>query len=198
MTNDPPDRRKCKGRTNGRPCKAYPVKGALVCIAHGGGAPQVKAKARVRAELMAWGLDAPTVDPGQTLLRLVSQSAARAEAYALELFGLLDTDETGQLKAALVGDIWITGDDGKGHKAGEYVRALALLEAQERDRCANFCRIAIAAGLAERQVRIAEQQGQLLAGILREIIGDAELALTTDQRTVLPAVIRRHVQELTA
>lgn len=198
MTPGPPQKRKCKGSTRGRPCGAWAVRGAMVCKSHGGMAPQVQAKARVRAELMAWGLDAPTVDPGQTLLRLVSQSAARAEAYAAELFALIDGDDTGQLKAALVGDIWITGEDGKGHKAGEYVRALALLEAQERDRCANFCRIAIAAGLAERQVRIAEQQGQLLAGILREIIGDAELGLSTEQRTVLPAVIRRHVQELTA
>lgn len=192
-------RRKCKGKNRaGGPCKKWPVKGALVCESHGGKAPQVAARARVRAELMAWGLDAPTVDPGQTLLRLVSQSAARAEAYATELFAQLDADTDGQLKAALVAEIWIPTDDGVRYKAGEYIRALALLEAQERDRCANFCRIAIAAGLAERQVRIAEQQGQLLAGILREIIGDAELALTTDQRTVLPAVIRRHVQELTA
>lgn len=193
----PRARAKCKGRKpDGSPCGRWPIKGALVCGSHGGRAPQVAAKAKVRAELMAWGLDAPTVDPGQTLLRLVSQSAARAERYALELFGMLAADEDGSLRKALTGDVWITDEDGAGHKAGEYIRALAILEAQERDRCANFCRIAIAAGLAERQVRIAEQQGQLLATVLREIIGDEQLALTADQRTVLPAVIRRHVEAL--
>ena len=189
--------RKCKGRNRqGSPCQKWPVKGALVCELHGGKAPQVAARAKIRAELMSWGLDAPTVDPGQTLLRLVSQSAARAERYALELFAKLGDDEDGSLKAALVAEIWVPAESGEKYRAGEYIRALAQLEAQERDRCANFCRIAIAAGLAERQVRIAEQQGQLLATILRQIIGDDQLALSAEQRTVLPAVIRRHVAEL--
>jgi hypothetical protein len=184
-------RSKCKGKTRGRPCEAWPVKGALVCIAHGGGAPQVQAKARVRVELMSWGLDAQTVDPGETLLRLVSQSAARAERYARELFDKLADDEDGALRKALVADVWIVDLEGEAHKAGEYVRALAKLEADERDRCANFCRIAIAAGLAERQVRLAERQGQMIAEVLRTVMGDPELGLTEAQKIALPAVARR-------
>jgi hypothetical protein len=38
----------------------------------------------------------------------------------------------------------------------EAVRGLADLEAKERERCANFATKAIAAGLAERTVRVAE------------------------------------------
>ncbi len=49
------------------------------------GAQQVKAKAAVRAELIGWGLGDATVDPGEVLLRLVTQSAARAERYAMLL-----------------------------------------------------------------------------------------------------------------
>jgi hypothetical protein len=41
---------------------------------------------------------------------------------------------------------------------GEAIRGLADLEAKERERCANFATKAIAAGLAERTVRIAERQ----------------------------------------
>jgi hypothetical protein len=49
-----------------------------VCRWHGGAAGQVKAKAAVRAEVLNWGLGDSHVDPGEVLLRLVNQSAARA------------------------------------------------------------------------------------------------------------------------
>ena len=55
------------------------------CVAVTAGAQQVKAKAAVRAELLGWGLGDTTVDPGEVLLRLVTQSAARAERYAMLL-----------------------------------------------------------------------------------------------------------------
>jgi hypothetical protein len=42
-------------------------------------------KAAVRAELLGRGLGDSTVDPGEVLLRLVTQSAARAERYAMLL-----------------------------------------------------------------------------------------------------------------
>jgi hypothetical protein len=40
-------------RTNGEPCKRPPIEGANVCRTHGGGAPQVKAAAKVRLEMAA-------------------------------------------------------------------------------------------------------------------------------------------------
>jgi hypothetical protein len=85
-------------------------------------------------------------------LQLVTQSAARAQRYASELEALVDEEG---LAAAMVGEIEIPTKHG-GYKAGEYIRGLAQLEAQERDRCANFATKAVAGGLAERQVRLAE------------------------------------------
>lgn len=170
------------------------MRGAAVCGVHGGRAPQVRARALVRAEVSSWGLTDEHVDPGETLLRLVSQSARRANLYA----GLLERayDAAGRLHAAvadghdpgaegdaempnpagnalrdleqildtggvgvLIGKTWASaGADGLIYASGEAVRALARLEAEERDRCANFAAKAVAAGLAERQVRLAEQQ----------------------------------------
>jgi hypothetical protein len=46
---------------------------------------QVKVKAASRAEVMNWSLGDSIVDPGEVLLRLVTQSAARAQRYASEL-----------------------------------------------------------------------------------------------------------------
>jgi hypothetical protein len=90
----------------------------------------------------------------------VTQSAARAQRYASELEQLVDDEG---LAAAMVGEIEIPTKHG-GYKAGEHIRGLAQLEAQERDRCANFATKAVAAGLAERTVRVAERQESVDGG----------------------------------
>lgn len=167
--------------------------GGTVCRVHGGSAPQVRAKAEVRAEVMRWGLGDTTVDPGEVLLRLVSQSAARADRYAAELEALVGDDEDGALRKALIAEVWIPTEAGETYKAGEYVRALAKLEGEERDRCATFAAKAIAAGLAERQVRLAERQGELLAEVLRNVMADPTLGMSVDQQALLPGVIRKHL-----
>lgn len=178
---------KCTGHTSaGNPCKNGAVKGAFVCHKHGASAPQVKAKAAVRAELMSWGLDAPTVDPGETLLKLVSQSAARAQRYADELEAM--AAENDNLRDALIREA-----HGEFGPVGEYARGLVILEAQERERCANWATKAIAAGLAERTVRLAERQGALIADVLRAVMGDPTLGLSEEQRRAMPDVIRRHL-----
>jgi len=180
-------KRTCTGTTKaGTPCKRPPIAGALVCRVHGGAAPQVKAKAAVRAEVMRWGLGDAHIDPGEVLLRLVSQSAVRAERYAAELDE--HVAESNTLREALVAQAY-----GEFGPVGEYIRGLATLEAQERDRCANFAAKAIAAGLAERQVRLAERQGALIAEVLRSVMADEALGLSEEQRHAMPGVIRRHL-----
>lgn len=146
----------------------------------------MKAKAAIRADMISWGLDAPTVDPGDTLLKLVSQSASRAQRYAAELEDMVAGSDT--LRGALIREAY-----GEFGPVGEYARGLVQLEAQERERCASWCTKAIAAGLAERQVRLAERQGALIADVLRAVMGDATLGLSDQQRSVMPDVIRRHL-----
>lgn len=177
---------RCTGhKKNGEPCKGWRHPGSTVCKRHLPN-PQARANAAVRAEVMRWGLDAVTVDPGETLLKLVSQSAARAQRYADELEELVG--ESASLREALVAQAY-----GEFGPVGEYVRGLATLEAQERDRCATFAAKAIAAGLAERQVRLAERQGALIADVLRAVLSDATLGLSDEQRRAAPDVIRRHL-----
>src|SRR4051794_3536948 len=77
-----------RNRTGGQ-CKRKAIVGATVCYMHGGKTPKVAANAAVRAEVMQWGLTDVTADPGETLLRLVTQSAARAQRYADELEALV-------------------------------------------------------------------------------------------------------------
>jgi hypothetical protein len=219
----------CKAisKQSGQQCKRKAIPGGTVCRYHGGGAQQVKAKAAVRAEVMAWGLGDSHVDPGEVLLRLVTQSAARAERYALLLeeayeaaerlkrsfdAGALEIDESKVMAdtaredldrifntggvAALVGNTYGAAKDVGVYVTGEAIRGLADLEAKERERCANFATKAIAAGLAERTVRVAERQGQLMVEMVQAAL--REVDLSPEQASAFKAALARQARELTA
>jgi hypothetical protein len=132
-----------------------------------------KRRRAIRVEFMNCVLGDSHVDPGEVLLRLVTQSAARAQRYASELEALVDEEG---LAAAMVDELEIPTKHGS-YKAGEYIRGLAQLEAQERDRCAGFATKAVAAGLAERTVRVAERQGQLMAEMVQAALREVNLSL---------------------
>lgn len=180
-------KRVCSGtNAEGGPCARPPMKGATVCYKHGGNAPATRRKAIVRAEVEAWGVNDDLLDPGLVLLRLVAQSARRAEFYASllaaayqaaddadqqqreqeedeDLLGVGDP-EPARVRVpagvrALIGKKFTVTPDGDRVEVSEAIRGLVLLETQERKLCADFASKAITAGLAERQVRIAEQQG---------------------------------------
>jgi hypothetical protein len=223
--NAPAVRCKATSKQTGKQCKNWAIKGGEVCRKHGGGASQVKAKAAIRAEVLNWGLGDSHVDPGEVLLRLVTQSAARAEHYSRllqEAFeaaerlkqahdagmqidapgdDLADTAETARRDldrifntggvAALVGNTYGAAKDVGVYVTGEAIRGLADLEAKERERCANFATKAVAAGLAERQVRLAERQGELLAQVIRGVLD--ELGLSAEQKQLAPEVVRRYL-----
>jgi hypothetical protein len=219
----------CKAisKQSGQQSKRKAIPGGTVCRYHGGGAQQVKAKAAVRAEVMAWGLGDSHVDPGEVLLRLVTQSAARAERYALLLeeayeaaerlkrsfdAGALEIDESKVMAdtaredldrifntggvAALVGNTYGAAKDVGVYVTGEAIRGLADLEAKERERCANFATKAIAAGLAERTVRVAERQGQLMVEMVQAAL--REVDLSPEQASAFKAALARQARELTA
>jgi hypothetical protein len=119
-----------------------------------------------------------------------SIARARAQRYAEELEHLVV--EHG-LHDALVGASLVVDVSGKSHPVGEYVRGLTQLEAAERGSVRLDVRKVIAAGLCERQVRLAERQMVLLGEVLRAVSLDPELALSDAQRAALPGVIRAHV-----
>jgi hypothetical protein len=93
--------------------------------------------------------------------------------------------------AALVGNTYGAAKDVGVYVTGEAIRGLADLEAKERERCANFASKAVAAGLNERMVRLAERQGELLAQVIRGVLD--ELGLPAEQKQLAPEVVRRHL-----
>ncbi len=68
---------------------------------------------------------------------------------------------------------------------------LTLYQA-ERKHLVDVCKAAIGAGIAERQVRLAEQQGQMIVGVIQAILGD--LKLSAEQRALVPEVVPRHLR----
>lgn len=185
---------KCTGITRhgeraGQRCGNGPIRGATVCRKHGGGAPQVRAKAAVRAEIEKWGLGDSTVDPGEMLLRLLSQSASRAEMYALELEQIASESET--LRAAVIGKVW-----GEFGQQGEYVKGLVALEMQERKFCGELAVKAVAAGLAKRQVEIAETHARMMMAALDAALRAVGMDAETQQVAKLAAV--QHLKLLPA
>jgi hypothetical protein len=154
----------------------------------------------VRAELAHWGLGDSVVDPGEVLLRLVSQSANRAEFLAGLLQDQYERMDAGEAETslpsrvrALVGGQWALNNKGDRVLIGEAIRALVQLEGEERDRCSNFAAKAVAAGLLERQVRLAERQGELIADVLRAVLGDARLGLSAEQQAMVPGLVRERL-----
>ena len=98
--------------------------------------------------------------------------------------------------AALVGNTYGAAKDVGVYVTGEAIRGLADLEAKERERCANFATKAVAAGLAERTVRVAERQGQLMVEMVQAAL--REVDLSPEQASAFKAALARQARELTA
>lgn len=73
-------------------------------------------------------------------------------------------------------------------------RAFVDIYQRERSHLVQTCKVAISLGLAERQVKLAEEQGSLLATCIKLILGD--LNLTAEQRAIAPGVVSKHLREV--
>jgi hypothetical protein len=143
------------------------------------------ATAAIRAAVARWTDDQSTLDPGETLLRLMTVAYLRAEQHADELDNILT--EHGWT-AAFVGDTYIAVEDGTTRKVGEYAKQLAVWEAQERKHAADLAVRAVAAGLEERRVRVIEEQVDLFARALDAAL--AELGMADRSAEVKSGVAR--------
>lgn len=164
------------------------------CKFHGGSTRNHEVAAAVtlaRRELAVMGrpLD---IEPHEALLECVRITAGEVQ-YASDRIAELDI-------ADAVGPV-VTERPRKGEygmeEHGDNVRELGppalhiwiVVRQHAMDRLVNYAKIALVAGIAERQVKIAEQQGQLLAEVIRGILRD----LGVDDRPEAPAIVRKHL-----
>jgi hypothetical protein len=189
----------CRGHRSGapdQPCLNRPIKGGSVCASHGGRSPQVRAAADRRlAEreallaLETFGLPR-AVSPQDALLEEVHRTAGAVEWLGAVVAGLERDEVTWGMTRVKDG-----GDDrGTTHEAG--VNVWVKLWNEQRAHLVKVCSAAIAAGIEERRVRLAESQGQLLASVVSAILGD--LQLTDQQQELVQTVVPRHLRAVAA
>lgn len=161
---------------DGSPCKlpagaGTDHKGVGKCKLHFGATPS-HGVAAVR-EVAARASAPQWVDPAQALLSEVHRSAG-VVAYIEQ-----------QVQ-------WLSGNEMLVTKTS--VSPWMIEYRNERAHLAKVAATALQAGVAERHVRLAEQQGQLVAVAIQNVLG--ELDLSPQQRSVAPALIRRHLMSL--
>ena len=198
------ERPKCRAmsKTTGERCGKYAVPGLEVCRWHGGSTAAAKAKSeravrRMDAEIAAQRLGVPVaIGPQQALLDEVQRAAGMiayygarveeiAEANRADLvFGLTrkesrDGFQAGDLTVKEAGaNIWLT------------------LWNEERDRLTKVAAAAIKAGIEERRIELAEQQGMLIATVIRRILD--RLNLSEQQRILVGEVVPEELRALAA
>lgn len=189
---------RCAGhRNDGQPCGLIPRRGATVCKRHGGAAPQVRAAADRRvaqqeAQKIVATLGKPiNTDPVEALHNLIHWSAGHVEWYRQQLARYLPD-------ALVWGDAEVKQSDLQGltvvQKAA--VNTWLVLYNEERKFLAGICARAIHAGLAEREVRLEEKRGALIADVIRAVLAQLELTPAQQERALdlVPLTLRKAAQ----
>lgn len=187
---------------NPRPCMAMPINGLTVCGAHGGKSVAAKAAAgrrvteakasRQLADALrdAYGDHVPQVDPADAMLHAVSWKYAEVRALRAYVAELDPTERVwGVTKEKTGGD-----DAGTTEEARPNIWWQMLRTAE--DQLVKYAAAARAAGCDERRVRLAEGQGQLVAGVIRAVL--ARLNLSDQQRALIGTVVPEELRRLSA
>lgn len=164
---------RCKAmskRTRKR-CEKKAMLGQTVCRTHGGGAKQSMAKAEVKMmaveadkAVVRFGLPVD-VSPSEALLDEVRWTAGHVQYLRNKVqeldedmltFGIqrVVTDEKGKMERTLVAqvNVWYN------------------LYLQERKHLVEVSKAAIMSGVEQRKIELAEQQGQMVAAVVRRVL----------------------------
>lgn len=182
-----------KTKSRGKPCEKtagwgtshqgfghcrYHLGNAPAMIKHAASIEAVEALAKM--PMLGVGLDMK-VDPHAAFIRLVNGSSSMVSWLELKIASFERQDQLLQ-------------------EAGEYGPTVpsvwVKMLGDERDRLARFCKMAIDAGVAERSVRIAEQQGLLMAKVIQKILD--QIGLSKGQQDLVPAIVRNVLLEMPA
>lgn len=140
------------------------------CKLHGGSTPNHQKKAALdTAKIMGEEMD---VEPHEALLSCVRITAGEV-AYCSALVAELEKATVFTMLGEQL-NIWIQ------------VRQKAVFA------LAKYSKMALDAGVAERQVQLAERYGEMLAELIGGILG--ELKLTKAQKEKAPEIVGRHLR----
>jgi hypothetical protein len=190
-----PDTCGAKTRTGGRCAKTAGWgtghHGTGRCKLHGGSTPNAELAgavhlARREATVMGSPLD---VEPHVAILECIRIAAGEVRYASEQIAALSPDDAAGQVVTTIERSY---GQEGGGSETRHGPPALHIwivARHQAMDRLVDYSKVAIVAGIEERRVKLAEQQGALLAQVIRGILAE----LGVDDRPEVPAVVRRHL-----
>lgn len=185
---------------SGNPCGRRPMKGQRVCPMHGGKATRARnngiAKHALQVERARAGMAMTKVDihPVIALLDAVQWTAGEVDYWRARVQQLDDEQLTWSTTTHREGVGPLGVVDERTHEATRHVAYTQYVEAQER--LVRFSTAALKAGVEERRVRLAEAQGEAVAGVLRAVLD--ELDLTDEQKAVAARVIPERLRALGA
>lgn len=172
----------------GERCRRTPTVGATVCRMHGGATAQVvkagkarRAKQNAERELTKMGQSLDGLDPTDVLLGLVWEAAGNVAFLRLKVQ---------RLQQGWAGEHEAAGIVGPSHLGDGAPHVFVQLYGEWCDKLAKFSKMAIEAGIVERQVRLAEQQAELMAQVIRGVLRDLEIPSSPE----VLAVVGRHLQ----
>lgn len=165
-------------KKNGENCRAFAGQGTShlgigSCKFHGGSTRTHNVNAVVQEaqrRMVKFG-DPIEVHPAEALLAMLHLSSGHVAWLRQEIAALHDL---GAVEAQVITNLY----------------------ADERDRVTRVAKACLDAGVAERQVKLAETYGAALANLLRAVFNDRELGMTAAQRERLPNVLRRYLGAL--
>jgi hypothetical protein len=146
------------------------MRGATVCVAHGGAAGQVRRAAARRLALGEWartfGEPAADADPHEVILTEIRWTAGHV-AWLREKVAETAPD-------ALTASVWLPVYD------------------RERDRLVRQADIAVRAGIELRYVELAERIGEVIGDLITRVLD--ECGLTVEQQQRAAEALPRHLQ----
>lgn len=168
----------------GNPCSNVAGKGTTHvgygrCSKHGGNTPSgIKHGERMAAEsaVVTYGLPRE-VTPHQALEEELWRTAGHVAWLASKVAAFEDDSELKQYAGSDDGMLW--------EKPAVWIE----LYHRERKHFAEIAKTCVAVGIEERRVRLAEQQGELLAGVIRGVLTD----LGVIDRPEVPRIVRQHL-----
>lgn len=195
----------CGAKTKAeKPCGLNPLEGGTRCRKHGGSSPQARKAAEKRIaeekaqdimEKAVQTLGLPIdIDPGKALLNEIARTYGAVmwlEGKVRELspdeliWGVTQTDKGVGPQGP------VDTETSKAEPSAWYV-----LYMNERKHLVTVTTAALKAGIEARRIKLAEDQGMLVAEVLRKVL-DA-LNLTPEQQALVPQIVPQQLRLLAA
>lgn len=145
-----------------------------------------RAAADIVVEQIKLGKAPRGADPIDVLLAEVARTQNAVEFWD-EIVAELQADDIARLDTDYKG---ITRPSLEGAKVEHWQN--------ERDRLISICNIVVRAGIAERAVKLQEQQVALLSAILISVLSNPDLGLTHEQQSMARRIMAVQLREIEA